>query len=56
MKGTVHGSSAVFPNGALASDLEIPMGALQQHTVTISVMVVLYVVGWKLKSLEGKPN
>jgi hypothetical protein len=49
-------SSAVFPNGALASDLEIPIGALQQYTITISVMVVLYVVGWKLKSLRKSLN
>jgi hypothetical protein len=33
-----------------------PMNVFQDYAITISVIVVLFVIGWILTTLEGKPR
>jgi hypothetical protein len=32
------------------------MSIFQDHALTISVILILFVIGWILRSLEGKPR
>jgi hypothetical protein len=42
--------------GTLESLAEVPMSVFHDSALTISVILILFVIGWILHSLEGKPR
>jgi hypothetical protein len=54
-KAILHTRAAPL-SSTLESSSEVPMSVFQDYPLTISVILILFVIGWILHGLEGKPR